>query len=106
MRKITNREEFDSVVNNGNVCLKFGAEWCGPCIALAELIEENEGNYNDVTFVEVDVDEFDDDSIFDEYKIKNIPVLYFIKDGLISNKTVGLISNDDFNNYLSKMINS
>lgn len=106
MRKIINREELNSVINNGSVCLKFGAEWCGPCSALTELIEENEGNYKDVNFIEIDVDEFDDEAIFDEYNIKNIPVLYFIKDGLINNKTVGLISKDDLNNFITKLINS
>ncbi len=106
MKRVTSRNDFNSEVNKGNVCLKFGAEWCGPCGMLAEIIENIESNYNNVNFIEVDVDDFDDETLFDEYKIKNIPVLYFIKDGLIGNKTVGLISEDVLNNYITEMINN
>lgn len=89
-------------ISNGNVCLKFSADWCGPCSVLSSVIEKIEDNYNNVKFIEIDIDDVDD-SIIEEYQIRNIPVLYFIKDGTILNKIVGSVKQevlvDELNKY-------
>ena len=52
---------------------------------------------------DVDVDDVDDSSIIDEYKIKNIPALFFIKNGEVLNKHIGTINRpmlvDELNKY-------
>lgn len=101
MKVINKINELRNTISNGNVCLKFSAEWCGPCRVLSNTINDIEEEFNMVNFIEVDVDDIDDDSILDEYKIKNIPVLYLIKDGLIFDKTIGSISKNDLINKLN-----
>lgn len=103
MRTLNNTNEIRNEISSGNVCLKFSAEWCGPCRVLSSIIEEVEGDYNNVKFIEVDVDDVDDSSIIDEYKIKNIPALFFIKNGEVLNKHIGTINHpmlvDELNKY-------
>ena len=98
MKKIKTKAELDEILEANGVSvtvLKFSADWCSPCRALANTInsltaEESSG----VEFVEVDVDEADEGFI-EEYGIRNIPVMIFFKDGLIANKTVGLRTKQD-----------
>jgi thioredoxin 1 len=66
---------------------------------MGETISSIEDDYPNINFIEVDVDEVDD-SVLTEYKIKNIPVLYFIKDGEIIDKNVGTMSKEVLVNKL------
>lgn len=99
MKTVNNSEVLKNSINEGNTCLKFSAEWCGPCRVMGETISSIEDDYPNINFIEVDVDEVDD-SVLTEYKIKNIPVLYFIKDGEIIDKNVGTMSKEVLVNKL------
>lgn len=37
---------------------KFSAVWCGPCRALAPVMNEIKGNFSNVKFEEYDIDEY------------------------------------------------
>jgi len=54
--------------------LKIGAEWCWPCKTLDKQLE----NFNRCEVVRYDVDE--NESIADEYNIRNIPVTILFDD--------------------------
>lgn len=101
MKVVNNTNEFNNEISTGNVCLKFSAEWCGPCRVLSSLIETIEDNYENVNFVEVDVDDIDEE-ILNEYKVRNIPMLYFIKDGVVLNKFVGSVNKEILETELAK----
>ena len=36
---------------------KFYAEWCGPCKMLTPIIEKVQGNYSEVAFRSINIDE-------------------------------------------------
>ena len=93
MKTVSNKSVLENVISEGNTCLKFSAEWCGPCRVLGENIESIESDYPHVNFIEVDVDEADEDLI-NKYNIRNIPVLFFIKDGEVLSKEIGLMGVD------------
>ena len=91
MIEIRTNEELEKVFSeneNKLVVLKFSGSWCGPCRVLANTIEEIKPDLQDVIFVEADIDEVDSELI-EKYKIMNIPVLIFFKDGLQVDKSVG-----------------
>ena len=91
MVQITN-ENFESL-KNGNLPLvvDFWATWCGPCRAIAPIVEELANEYEGkVVVAKCDVEECDD--IAAEFSIRNIPTLIFIKDGAVKDKLVGAVS--------------
>lgn len=86
--KITT-ENFESY-KNGNLPLvvDFWATWCGPCKALAPIIEELAEEYDGRMVVgKCDVEENDELAL--EFGIRNIPTLLFFKNGEIVDKFVG-----------------
>lgn len=95
MKKITNIDEFNEIVNSSNLTVvKFGAEWCGPCKAMNSTIENIENDFKTVNFVEVDVEEGSNDEIVTQFNIRNIPVLVFMKNGSSLSKSVGALAKD------------
>jgi len=99
------RESFLEVLNNntGVVILKFGAEWCGPCARIKDLVNEmaqKVGNRVDVSFYFIDVDESFD--LFAHLKSKKIvpgiPAILLYRAGTTSfapdNVYIGTDSNE------------
>lgn len=92
MEVIITKENFDEEVRNykGTVLLDFWAGWCGPCMMLSpvvsELAEELDGK---VKVGKVNVDEQPELSA--AFKVKSIPLLVVVKDGVIQNQSVGVI---------------
>ena len=107
MKKIKTIEEIDNLAESGDfIIAKFGAQWCGPCRALENTIKSlTLEETNGVQFVEIDVDEADE-SLVEAYSIRSIPVLVYFKDGLIMNKTVGLVSKQQLLNKIEEIKNS
>ena len=85
--------DFNNEITDNDVVVKFSAEWCGPCRVLGENIESIESDYPNINFIEVDVDEADEELV-SKYKIRNIPVLFFIKNGEVLSKEIGVMSVD------------
>lgn len=59
----------------GYKVLKFGADWCGPCKALNQKLE----NFKDCEVIKYDVDEVEED-LLEKYKIRNIPVTILVNE--------------------------
>jgi thioredoxin 1 len=92
MKKVNNVNEFNEVINSDNLTVvKFSADWCGPCRTLAGIMDDVTTDYQNVNFIEVDVEGDGMDEIVSNYSIRNIPVLAFIKNGKLLNKNVGLV---------------
>lgn len=68
----------------------FGAEWCGPCRALAPVIEELAEEYKDrITVATCDIEENNDIAV--RYSIRNIPTILFFRNGEVVDRHVGNI---------------
>ena len=79
--------------------LFFHSSWCGPCKALAPIVEELKSTYD---VWDIDVDEAENTTLV-KYKIRSIPVLILEDDqGKELWKHVGSISKIDLENKLKE----
>lgn len=84
-------ENFDEVLKNNPVAMvDFGATWCGPCKALAPVVEEIANEYEGRAAVgKADVDQCP--SITGRFRIRNVPTVLFFKNGELKDKSVGAV---------------
>ena len=70
-------QNFDDVLKENKVVMvDFGATWCGPCKALAPVVEEIAGEYEGRAAVgKADVDQCP--SVTARFRIRNVPELTF-----------------------------
>lgn len=89
LTSVTN-ETFEAEVLKSDkaVIVDFWAEWCGPCKALAPILEEISGEVEATAkVVKVNVDQAGE--LAQQYGIRGIPTLIFFKDGEVKSTLVG-----------------
>lgn len=104
MKEIKTEEELKGIIDAYDVVvLKIGAPWCGPCKAIEANISEIEAeNIDSAEFVEVNVDEADEEFV-DNLRVRNVPVLIFYKNGEAVDRTVGLLTKQDIINKITEI---
>ena len=72
------------------VIIDFYADWCGPCKMFSSIIEAVAQKNEDIKVVKVNID--NEQNLALEYQVMSIPTVIVIKNGQVTNKNVGLIS--------------
>lgn len=98
---VLTKENFEAEVLGSAVpvMIDFWAVWCGPCKMLAPIVEEIadecDGSYK---VGKVNVDE--QPELADAFNITSIPTVIVMKDGKVTNTSVGYCTKD----HLLKML--
>ena len=88
----TNDSDFESEVLKADipVLVDFWAPWCGPCKAIAPILEQISDEQGDkIKIVKVNVD--DNQKYAVDFGIKSIPTLLIFNKGELKNQIIGAI---------------
>ena len=93
---------FDSTLSSIStpIVVDFWAPWCGPCKAIAPILNELAEELGDaVKICKVNID--NNSEVASKYEIRAIPTILIFKDGQIVDTIVGLIEKEDLKAKLS-----
>ncbi len=85
------------------VLVDYWAEWCGPCKAIAPVLEEIAKEYSGkLKIAKVDVDS--NTEVPKKFNIRGIPTLMLFKNGVVEATKVGALSKSQLTAFLDSNI--
>lgn len=95
--------ETEVLKSNTPVLVDFWAAWCGPCHAVAPVLEELANEYEGkIKIAKCDVDQ--NPVTPGKYGIRSIPTLIFFKDGKIFDQVIGAVPKASIESIIKKVV--
>ena len=86
---VITKENFQAEVMESDkpVLLDFWASWCGPCRMVSPILDEIANEHPEIKVGKINVDE--QRELAAQFNVMSIPTLVVVKDGKVTNQTVG-----------------
>jgi thioredoxin 1 len=106
LKHINGQAEFDAATKAARVVLiDFTATWCGPCRALAPILEQIATEYpqTNVQLFKVDVDQ--NNALSQKFRVSAVPAVGIFKDGKLNGSlVVGLRQKNDYKTAIDALL--
>ena len=102
--KVTDQTFQQDVLNQpGPVLVDFWAEWCGPCKAIAPLLDEAAIEYQGkLTVAKVNADE--NPLTAQKLGVRSLPTLLILKNGKVEGQKVGALRKADLTAFIESKL--